>query len=45
MEKFKKYSGIFTAKGSFDSPENYTLGIVFQAMPAVNVALDYQCSN
>ncbi len=45
MGKFEKYSGLFADKGSFDIPENYTLGIGFQATPAVSVALDYQRIN
>jgi long-chain fatty acid transport protein len=45
MDKFEKYSGLFADKGSFDIPENYTLGVGFQATPAVSVALDYQRIN
>ena len=45
MGKFKKYSGLFADAGSFDIPENYTLGVGFKATPTVNVALDYQRIN
>lgn len=45
MGKFDKYSGLFADKGSFDIPENYTLGVGFQATPSVSVALDYQRIN
>ncbi len=45
MGKFEKYSGLFADKGSFDIPENYTLGIGFQATPAISIALDYQRIN
>ena len=45
MSKFEKYSGLFADKGSFDIPENYTLGIGFQATQTVNVALDFQRIN
>jgi len=42
MTKFSKYAGLFAEQGAFDIPENYTLGLAFQATPDVNVALDYQ---
>ncbi len=45
MGKFDKYSGLFADKGSFDIPENYTLGVGFHATPSVSVALDYQRIN
>lgn len=45
MGKFDKYAGLFADAGSFDIPENYTLGMSFQATPQVSVALDYQRIN
>jgi len=42
MSKFSHYSGLFADAGGFDIPENYTVGMSFQATPALNVALDYQ---
>lgn len=45
MSKFDKYAGLFANAGSFDIPENYTLGVGFQATPSVSVALDYQRIN
>lgn len=45
MSKFDDYAGLFAGAGSFDIPENYTLGASFQATPAVTVALDYSRIN
>ena len=42
MSKFSKYSGLFAEQGDFDIPANYTLGLSFQPVPAVTLALDYQ---
>ena len=45
MGKFDKYAGLFAGSGSFDIPENYTLGVGFQATPDISLALDYQRIN
>ena len=45
FEKFKKYSGLFAEQGDFDIPENYNLGVAWQATPAIKLALDYQRIN
>lgn len=45
MGKFDKYAGLFAGAGSFDIPENYTLGVGFQATPDISFALDYQRIN
>lgn len=45
MSKFDKYAGLFAGAGSFDIPENYTLGASFLVTPAVTVALDYSRIN
>jgi long-chain fatty acid transport protein len=42
MSKFANYAGLFAEAGGFDIPENYTVGMSYQASPKVNVALDYQ---
>jgi long-chain fatty acid transport protein len=42
MSKFTHYAGLFAEAGGFDIPENYTVGMSYQASPSVNVALDYQ---
>jgi long-chain fatty acid transport protein len=45
FEKFSKYAGLFAEQGDFDIPENYNLGVAWQATPAVKLALDYQRIN
>jgi long-chain fatty acid transport protein len=45
MSKFSKYQGLFAEQGDFDIPENYNVGLAFQAMPNLTVALDYQRIN
>ena len=45
MQKFDKYKGLFAEQGAFDIPENYSLGIAWQATPALTLALDYQRIN
>jgi long-chain fatty acid transport protein len=45
FQKFKKYSGLFAEGGNFDIPENYNLGLAWQAVPSVTLALDYQRIN
>lgn len=45
MSKFDKYAGLFAGAGSFDIPENYTIGVALQAAPNLSVALDYQRIN
>lgn len=42
MSKFSQYAGLFADGGNFDIPENYAVGMRFQATPAVTVAADYQ---
>ena len=41
MGRFKKYAGLFANGGDFDIPENYGVGVAFQASPALQVVLDY----
>ncbi len=45
FDEFDKYSGLFAEQGGFDIPSNYNLGVVWQATPAVKLALDYQRIN
>lgn len=45
FEKFSKYAGLFAEQGDFDIPENYNLGVAWQATPAFKLALDYQRIN
>lgn len=45
MSKFDEYAGLFAGGGDFDIPENYALGVSFQATPAVTIALDYARTN
>lgn len=45
FEEFDKYSGMFAEQGDFDIPENYNLGIAWQATPQIKLALDYQRIN
>ncbi len=45
FEEFSEYAGLFAEQGDFDIPENYNLGVAWQATPAVKLALDYQRIN
>ncbi len=45
FQEFDKYKGLFAEQGDFDIPENYNLGVAWQATPAVKLALDYQRIN
>jgi len=45
FQEFDKYSGLFAQQGDFDIPENYNLGVGWQATPALRLALDYQRIN
>ena len=45
FQKFGKYAGLFAEQGNFDIPENYNLGVAWQATPAIKLALDYQRIN
>jgi len=45
FEEFSKYAGLFAEQGDFDIPENYNIGISWQATPQLKVALDYQRIN
>lgn len=45
FQEFDKYKGLFAEQGDFDIPENYNLGVAWQATPEVKLALDYQRIN
>jgi long-chain fatty acid transport protein len=45
FEEFDDYAGLFAEQGDFDIPENYNLGVAWQATPAIKLALDYQRIN
>lgn len=45
MQKFDKYKGLFAEKGDFDIPENYAVGLAWQATPKFLVAADIQRIN
>jgi long-chain fatty acid transport protein len=40
MQEFDDYKGLFAEKGGFDIPENYGIGISWQATPQLVVAAD-----
>ena len=42
FEEFSKYKGLFAEQGDLDIPENYNLGVAWQATPQILFALDYQ---
>jgi long-chain fatty acid transport protein len=45
MSKFSDYAGLFANQGSFDIPENYSIGLAFKATDKVSFAFDYQRIN
>jgi long-chain fatty acid transport protein len=45
FQKFDKYKGLFAEQGDFDIPENYNLGVAWQATTQLKLALDYQRIN
>lgn len=45
FQEFDNYKGLFAEQGGFDIPENYNLGMAWQAAPQWLVALDYQRIN
>lgn len=45
FEEFDKYSGLFAEQGDFDIPENYNIGLAWQATPQIKLGLDYQRIN
>ena len=45
MQNFNRYKGLFPQHGSFDIPENYTLGFAFKLNPKSTIAFDIQRIN
>ena len=45
FDEFDKYSWLFLENGDFDIPENYNVGVSWQATSALRLALDYQRIN
>lgn len=45
FDELDKYRGLFAEQGDFDIPENYNIGVAWQATPALKLALDYQRIN
>ena len=45
FDELDMYKGLFAEQGDFDIPENYNIGVAWQATPALKVALDYQRIN
>jgi len=45
FNEFSKYAGLFAEQGGFDIPENYNLGVAWQATPEFQVAADFQRIN
>ena len=42
MTKFGKYEDLFAEQGSFDIPENWTIGLAFKATKKLTIAADFQ---
>ncbi|GAB1392413.1 TonB-dependent receptor [Rhodocyclaceae bacterium] len=45
MQEFDKYKGLFAEKGGFDIPENFGIGMAWQATPQLVIAADVQQIN
>ena len=45
FQSFDKYKGLFAEQGDLDLPENYNLGVAWQATPELTLAADYQRIN
>jgi long-chain fatty acid transport protein len=45
FDEFSKYKGLFAEQGNLDLPENYNLGVTWQATPVLKLAADYQRIN
>jgi long-chain fatty acid transport protein len=42
MSRLKKYEGLFAEDGDFDIPQNWSVGLAYNATPALTFALDMQ---
>jgi long-chain fatty acid transport protein len=45
FSEFDDYAGLFAEQGDFDIPENWNLGVSWQATPQLRLAADYQRIN
>jgi long-chain fatty acid transport protein len=45
FEEFDDYKGLFAEGGDFDIPENWNIGVSWQATPTLRLAADYQRIN
>ena len=45
FDEFGKYAGLFAEQGGFDIPSNYNVGVAWQVVPTIKLALDYQRIN
>lgn len=45
MSRFKDYAGLFAQAGKFDIPENYSLGVAWNATAALTLSADYERIN
>ena len=45
MGRFDKYKGLFAENGGFDLPENYSIGVMIRATPALSLGMDYKRIN
>lgn len=45
FSEFDDYAGLFAEQGDFDIPENFNLGVAWQATPVLKLALDWQRIN
>lgn len=42
MSRFDKYEGLFAEQGDFDIPSNWSVGLAYNATPALTLAFDVQ---
>ncbi|MEO7013191.1 MAG: porin [Dokdonella sp.] len=45
MSRFKDYAGLFAERGKFDIPENYSLGVAWNATGPLTLSADYERIN
>ena len=43
--EFDKYATLFAEQGDFDIPSNYNVGVAWQVLPTLKLAMDYQRIN
>lgn len=45
MSRFDRYAGLFAEQGKFDIPENYSVGVAWNASTPLTLSLDYERIN